>query len=212
MNEIQRLLEILDRLLGPNGCPWDREQTFESMRLSILDEAYEVVEAVDLKDPKKIAEELGDLLLNVFFYCKLGEKSGEFHTEEVAQQVNEKMIRRHPHIFGNESIETSDQLRKRWEEIKKEEKAHLPKQGMFDGIPHHLPSLLKSQKCIKKMFKSKIMNKEKTYQQFDDEETLGKQLFEIAAAAEKQGLNAELALNKYLTQMMQKCLDGAENE
>lgn len=200
MQELERLLKILDQLLGPGGCPWDREQTFQSMRHSILDEAYEVVEAVDLDDSKKIAEELGDLLLNVFFYCKLGEKAKLFDTENVAQQVSDKMVRRHPHVFGEESIKTSEQLLKRWEEIKQQEKSELPPQNLLDSIPKHLPALIKSQKCIKKMHKKGMIDKDAiSTQTFPDEEALGKQLFEIAAAAEKSGLNAELALNKYLT-------------
>ena len=123
MKDFSEILEILDRLMGPNGCPWDRKQTFESLRESVLEEAQEVVEAVDEGDDAHLCEELGDLLVNVVFYCKIAEKEGRFTTVDVLNGLRDKLIRRHPHVFGDAVIETEEELRAQWDRIKEEERA-----------------------------------------------------------------------------------------
>ncbi|MEN9344501.1 MAG: uncharacterized protein RLZZ453_1288 [Chlamydiota bacterium] len=123
MKEWEELLEVADRLLADDGCPWDREQTFQTLKPFILEEAHEVVEAVDLDKSDHIAEELGDLLYVILFYAKLGRKLGRFGIEDVLSCVKEKLIRRHPHVFGDVKVESMEDIKKNWERIKKEEKA-----------------------------------------------------------------------------------------
>jgi MazG family protein len=120
---MHRLLEILDRLRAPDGCPWDRDQTFESLREKLLEEAQEVVEAVESGDRKNLCEELGDLLVNVGFYCKMAEEEGSFSFDDVISQVIEKLIRRHPHVFGDAKATTPEEAKAQWQRMKLAEKA-----------------------------------------------------------------------------------------
>ncbi len=119
---ISDLLETLETLMGPDGCPWDQKQTFESLRSSVIEEAQEVVEAVNKKDDTNLQEELGDLLFNVLFFCKIAEKESRFTTQDVIKTLHDKLIRRHPHVFGDTKIETMEELKEQWERIKLEEK------------------------------------------------------------------------------------------
>ena len=123
MKNFSEILEILDRLMGPGGCPWDAKQTFESLRESVVEEAQEVVEAVDEGDDAHLCEELGDLLFNVVFYCKIAEKEGRFTTINVLDGLRDKLIRRHPHVFGDAVIENEEELRAQWDRINAEERA-----------------------------------------------------------------------------------------
>ncbi|HLG18939.1 MAG TPA: nucleoside triphosphate pyrophosphohydrolase [Bdellovibrionota bacterium] len=141
--KFNRLVEIMARLRGPDGCPWDREQTPESIRPYCIEEAYEVVEAIDEGDPKKLSEELGDLLLQVVFHARFGEEKNQFNVEGVIDSINEKLVRRHPHVFrrnkGDEAS-TPDEVLEKWAKIKKlEGRKHL-----LDGIPKALPALLRA--------------------------------------------------------------------
>lgn len=122
MQELNRLIEIVDKLLSPEGCPWDREQTLNSVRKHVIEEANEVVEAIEKGDNEHMAEEVGDLLFNVLFLCRLGEKENRFTTSQVIQTLCDKLVRRHPHVFGGEKLETSEQVLKQWKEIKQREK------------------------------------------------------------------------------------------
>jgi MazG family protein len=122
MKNFSEILEILDRLMGPQGCPWDAKQTFESLCESVMEEAAEVVEAVEEGDDPHLCEELGDLLFNVVFYCKIAEKEGRFTTVDVLDGLKEKLIRRHPHVFGDAVVETEEELLAQWNRIKEEEK------------------------------------------------------------------------------------------
>lgn len=123
MKDFSEILEILDRLMGPQGCPWDRKQTFETLRESVVEEAQEVVEAVDEGDDAHLCEELGDLLFNVVFYCKIAEKNGKFTTVDMLNTLRDKLIRRHPHVFGDAVIENEEELLIQWNRIKEEERA-----------------------------------------------------------------------------------------
>ncbi len=122
MKDFNEVLEILDRLMGPQGCPWDRKQTFETLRESVVEEAHEVVEAVDEGDDQHLCEELGDLLFNVVFYCKIAEKDGKFTTVDMLNGLRDKLIRRHPHVFGDAVIENEAELLVQWNRIKEEER------------------------------------------------------------------------------------------
>jgi len=129
MKDFNEVLEILDRLMGPKGCPWDRKQTFESLRGSVVEEAQEVVEAVDEGDDAHLCEELGDLMFNVVFYCKIAEKEGRFTTVDMLNGLRDKLIRRHPHVFGDAVIKNEEELLAQWERIKEEERARKTSSG-----------------------------------------------------------------------------------
>jgi len=144
-----RLTGIMRRLRGPGGCPWDAEQSHESLKRYLLEEAYEVVEAIDAKDPAHLKEELGDLLLQPVFHAAIAEERGEFTMDDVLDAINEKLIRRHPHVFGAEVIETSEAQVANWEKIKKGEKGDQRKTAL-SGIPPALPALMQAQKITEK--------------------------------------------------------------
>lgn len=148
LNErFERLLEIMEKLRSPGGCPWDREQTIESLRPCILEEAYELIEAIERNDPSSISEECGDLLLQVVFIASIGMEEGRFDLAEIIQGLNDKLIRRHPHVFGDVSIDTSEGVMKNWDLIKQgERKKKKNDSSIFAGIPSDLPALVKSQR------------------------------------------------------------------
>ena len=148
-HSIARLKAIVARLRAPGGCPWDREQTHASLRGTLIEECYEVIDAVERKDDENLKEELGDLLLNVVMHAQMADERGAFAMEEVAAHVCEKMIRRHPHVFGDKLAETSAQVLRQWEQIKREEKGE-PSAGLLDGMTTALPALLRAQNVQKK--------------------------------------------------------------
>ncbi|MBI3354392.1 MAG: nucleoside triphosphate pyrophosphohydrolase [Nitrospirae bacterium] len=138
------LLKIMSRLRGKKGCPWDKEQTTESLKPFIIEEAYEVIEAIDEKSPEKLKEELGDLLLQVVFHAQLAKEKKEFDMEDILTTLEEKLIRRHPHVFGDVSYEDAKEVLVQWERIKKEEKANSKRESMLDSVPKELPALLRA--------------------------------------------------------------------
>jgi len=194
VSEFEKLLEISGHLMGPEGCPWDREQTLVSMRNSVLEEACEVIEAIDEDNKENLVEELGDLLYNVLFFCQLGEKEKRFTLEEVIGTIREKLIRRHPHVFQKESLKDVEQIINQWERIKKEEKKE--RESLLDGIPKGLPALARASKMIHKMKKKIELSKQ--LPEFNSEEELGEILFQLSVVAESQGLHPEHALRKEL--------------
>ena len=204
MKEFDQLHSILERLLGPGGCPWDQEQTLVSAREMILEEVCELIDAINQNDDAAIQEELGDLFFNVLFCCKLGEKEGRLKLNEVLNEINEKLIRRHPHIFGDAQIETSEEVLVQWEAIKKEEKGNADKKSALDNIPQSLPTLSRAQKILKKMRKTDYPDLLKQPVTHLDEEILGKKLLEIVDQAQKAGIDAEMALRKALLSSEQK--------
>lgn len=138
-NPLLRLKEISAILRAPGGCPWDREQTPASLKPYLIEEAYEVIDAIDSADTKDYREELGDLLYQVYAHAQIAEEESLFTVEDVAQGIVDKLIRRHPHVFGNEDINDSKGVKDRWEKIKKEEKEG--RRSVLAGIPRHLPAL-----------------------------------------------------------------------
>ena len=143
----ERLIEIMATLRGPNGCPWDKQQDFNSLKPMLVEEVYEVLEAVDNGDFDGLAEELGDLLLHVIFHAQLGKEAGQFDINTVIENISEKLVRRHPHVFGSESASTPEEVIKNWEAIKAQEKAEklknrTPEQrSLLEGIPSKLPAI-----------------------------------------------------------------------
>lgn len=140
----ERLVEIMADLRGDKGCPWDKEQTPQSLKPFLIEETYEVLEAIDEDNPEKIKEELGDLLFQIIFHSRLAEEKGEFNIHDVIKGISKKMIARHPHVFGEERYETPEEVLRQWDERKKEE--GKIKESVLEGIPKELPSLLRAQK------------------------------------------------------------------
>ena len=147
---------VVARLLGPGGCPWDREQTHQSLRPELLEETHEVLEALDAGDADGLAEELGDVLLNVLMHAEMARQAGEFDSGDVYEHVASKLIRRHPHVFGDVSVSGSGEVLANWEAIKQAERAAGGKapRGFFDGIPASLPALMAAQETIRKAAKA----------------------------------------------------------
>jgi len=149
MASIDDLRATVARLRGPGGCPWDQEQTHQSIRAQLLEEAHEVLEAIDASDDPLLQEELGDLLLHVVFHAQLAQERGVFGLEEVIRGINEKLVRRHPHVFGTTGpLDSSAAVLEKWNELKQAEKP--ARTGTFDGIPPSLPALMRAQETQKK--------------------------------------------------------------
>ena len=199
MDQFDSLLHIAEKLLGPNGCPWDQKQTFLSLQPYVLEEAHEVIEAVDADDDRKMIEELGDLLYTVVFYGKLGEKTGRFSMEEIVKTIKEKLIRRHPHVFGETKVENIDQVIKNWEKIKAEEKKVAQSSSALDDIPPTLPTLIKAQKILKRILRSGSIHREA---QKMTEDEVGSQLLKLILVAESNEIDAESALRRSLAKLV----------
>lgn len=145
------LVEIMARLRAENGCPWDREQTPESIKPYLVEETYEVLEAIDEQDPVKLKEELGDLLLQVVFHAQMAEEAGAFTIGEVLAAINDKLTRRHPHVFGDVKAETAQEVLFNWEQIKQSERRKARGQAsLLDGVPRELPALLRAHRLQEK--------------------------------------------------------------
>src|SRR3989475_6524772 len=149
---IEDLLRVMSRLRSPRGCPWDREQDHRTLRWHAVEEVYELLDAIEARDDHEMAEELGDLLLQVVFHCQLAKERGAFDFEKVARHITEKLIRRHPHVFGDLKVKDVDQVWANWEKIKQAEKhgTRHARPSALDGIPKHLPALLRVEKLVKK--------------------------------------------------------------
>src|ERR1043165_6204249 len=156
---IADLLKIMSALRSPEGCPWDKEQTHMSLRFHAVEEVYELMDAIESNDDPEMIEELGDLLLQVVFHCQLAQERGSFDFETVARAMNDKLLRRHPHVFGNADAKTVDAVWAQWDQIKKAEKkgTHHERTSALDGIPKHLPALMRAEKLIKKARKAKLV-------------------------------------------------------
>lgn len=144
------LLEIMAKLRGEGGCPWDREQTHESLRIYMIEETYEVLEALDAGDKDKFCNELGDLLLQIVFHAQIAKENGDFDIGDVTTEVCRKLISRHPHIFGDVRADTADKVIENWEAIKKKEKKLKSQTGVLKDVPSNLPALMRSYKVQQK--------------------------------------------------------------
>jgi MazG family protein len=142
-DRFSRLVEIMARLRSPGGCPWDREQNFDTIKPYLLEETYEVMDAIDARDFEGLAEELGDLMLQAVFFAQMASEEGRFNIGDSVDAINNKLIRRHPHVFGDAVAKTSGDVKRRWEEIKAAEKPR-PK-GLLAGVPRSLPALVEAQ-------------------------------------------------------------------
>ena len=143
-NPLQRLVELMATLRGPDGCPWDRKQTPESLKPFLVEECYEVVDAIEDGAPAKVRDELGDLLFQIIFHARIAEEAGQFSINDVITAIHEKMTRRHPHVFGGDKLATDKEVLSNWEEIKRREKGHEDRKSILEGVPKELPSLLRA--------------------------------------------------------------------
>lgn len=150
---VRELETIMATLRTADGCPWDREQSHITLKKYLVEEAYELIDAIDSGSDGALAEELGDVLLQIVFHCQIALEDNRFDLQKVAQICCEKLIRRHPHVFGDTSVETADDVVKQWEQIKAAEKTVPDKESVLDGVPSHLPALMRAEKVQKKAAK-----------------------------------------------------------
>ncbi|GAV24009.1 nucleoside triphosphate pyrophosphohydrolase [Carboxydothermus pertinax] len=222
---VQKLGEIMEILRGEGGCPWDREQTHSSLKPYVIEEAYEVAEALEEGDREKLKEELGDLLLQVVFHTQIAREEGTFTFKDVVEGICNKLIRRHPHVFADEDVKDSEDVKINWEMIKQQEKG---KKSVIEGVARTFPALIKAQKVGEKAAKvgfdweraEEVFNKieeellelkeslkEATSRQ---EEELGDLLFSVVNLARKLGVDAEEALNKTVNKFVKRFLKMEE--
>jgi ATP diphosphatase len=146
----ERAVSIMARLRGPGGCPWDREQTFESIKPYTVEETYEVLEAIDNRNWPELSKELGDLLLQVLFYAQMAKEQGDFSIDDVLERLSDKLVRRHPHVFGDVKADTSSAVLRNWESIKQQEKNSPPPESALAGVSSAMPALLEAHKLSTK--------------------------------------------------------------
>src|ERR1051326_2115814 len=189
---IAQLIKVMARLRSRNGCPWDREQDHRSLRWHAVEEVYELIDAIEACDDHEMVEELGDLLLQVVFHCQLGKERRAFYFEEGARHITDKLIRRHPHVFGDLKVKDVEQVWANWEKIKKAEKhgTRHARPSALDGIPRHLPALMRAEKLVKKAKRAKLMNVVAPGRNLT-KARLSRRLFELAAHAQSKGWSAE---------------------
>ena len=190
---IDDLLKVMAKLRSPKGCPWDREQDHMTLRWHAVEEVYELLDAIEARDDHEMEEELGDLLLQVVFHCQLAKERGAFNFDKVARRITEKLIRRHPHVFGTTKVKDVDEVWANWEKIKRAEKhgTKHARTSALDGIPKHLPALLRAEKLVKKARKAKVLaNGDRSKERFT-KKTVAEKLFALAQFAQEQGWSAE---------------------
>ena len=192
---LDTVMRITERLRAPDGCPWDREQTHASLRPHLLEEAYEALAALDSGDPARLRDELGDLLLQIALHAEIARQAGTFDANEVARRLNEKLIRRHPHVFAGKDVVGGDLLAQ-WEQIKREEQGEGPK-TLLGGVPRELPALFAAERMLERAARVKIEPPRLDLPlDIDDQDFLGELLFDIVAAARDLGFDAETALRE----------------
>lgn len=208
MSAVQDLKETVSRLRGPGGCPWDIEQTHETICDCMIEELSELLDAIDRKDFPHMREELGDLLLHVIFHSQMAKEAGHFDFEDVAREINEKLIRRHPHVFGDGKLTSSEEVLKQWDVLKSKEKKNDPvEEGPFKRLPPRLPALLYARDVYKQLVKKELDPK---HLHVDSDQArmrgkeltevrAGRELFELVAACREAGIDPESALRRYTT-------------
>lgn len=221
MKSLDELIKTIATLRGPNGCPWDKEQTHKTLKRYLVEETYETLDAIDEDNPKAIMEELGDVLLQVILHAQIASESKNFNIEDIASNINKKMIKRHPHVFGNVVAKTPDEVMVNWEKLKKEENPH--RKEILDGVPLHLPALLKALKVSKKVAKegfeweketelwktlgdeiNELQEAVKDNNKAKKEEELGDILFMLVNIARWYKLDPEEALRKSISKFLKR--------
>lgn len=205
--DINDLRTIMKMLRSKDGCPWDIEQTHKSIRDNFIEETYEVVEAIDTENPALMREELGDVLLQVVFHSQMSEEDGEFTFDDVADEICRKLIIRHPHVFGDVSVNSVGDVLTNWDDIKKATKHQKDIGEVLDSVARSLPSLMRASKLAKKAEKAGVFHSEDIFREISEDELsekIGKQLFEISASAAKHGIDPEHALYDYCDKFIEK--------
>ncbi len=212
------LLEIMEKLRSEDGCPWDREQTHESIKRSIMEEGYELIEAIDGGNPEKMADESGDLLLQVVFHAQIGKEAGEYNIDDVTDAICRKLIHRHPHVFGEKEIKTAEAVVDTWDAIKRSDREQKTVAEELRGVSKYLPALTRAEKIQGKAAKNgyffndvknvadSCLNKLKLVEENTDkviaEKYLGQVLFDIVTVAKNSGVDAEVALNRRISEFI----------
>jgi MazG family protein len=212
MSAIEDLQRTMARLRAPDGCPWDQEQTHATLVRCLIDEVSELIDTIDRSDYPHMREELGDVLIQVVFHARIAEEKGQFNFEDVARDINDKLVRRHPHVFGTGKLDTSEQVITQWEAIKAKEKKNGPAGGataLFKSLPPRLPALMFAEAVWKQMEKKSLPSEGvvdtaqvRALGRQLDEATLGRMLFELTAAAREKGLDPEGALRLHTEKVM----------
>ena len=211
MTPIDELRQTMARLRAPNGCPWDREQTHQSLTRCLIDECSELLDTIDRNDIPHMREELGDVLIQVVFHAQLAAERGDFNFDDVAREINEKLIRRHPHVFGDGRADNSAQVIEVWEKVKASEKAAAGKteSTVFKQLPPRLPALMFAEEVLKRIAKNSLPADgsvdEKRVAQLAaglTESSAGRQLLELVAACRRTGVDPEGALRKECDRVM----------
>ncbi len=200
LDGVRSLVEVMDRLRSPGGCPWDARQTHRSLVEYLVEEAYETVEAIELEDRAGLREELGDLLLQVVFHARIAEEDPDdpWDLDDVARGIAEKLVRRHPHVFAGDTVDSAEQVERRWHERKAEEKG---RSSVTDGIPESLPALLWAGKLLARSEGldaeiPRAAEGEALVAAMADEDELGELLLGAVAAARSRGWDAESAVRQ----------------
>ena len=214
---VDELLQIMKMLRSPDGCPWDREQTHGSIRSDLLEEAYEVADAIDKKDDASLCEELGDLLLQVVFHSEIAQEDGTFDFDDVVDGICRKLIHRHPHVFGDAAAENSDEVLDLWDSVKIKEKHQESFTDTLKSVPDSFPALMRSAKVQKRAFKAGLKMTGNMRDAMDEfsravalgepneiERTYGNTLFALAGMQRKLGIDAEQALNRTTDEFIKK--------
>jgi MazG family protein len=213
MSAIEDLCRTVARLREPDGCPWDRVQTHESLTRCLIDECSELLDTIDRMDLPHMREELGDVLIQVVFHAQLAAERGDFNFEDVAREINDKLIRRHPHVFGANKVDTPAQVLEVWEKVKAGEKAAAGKteSAVFKPLPPRLPALMFAEAVWKQIEKNRLpadgvvdTAQVQALGRHLDAPTLGRMLFEITAAARVKGLDPEGALRLETDRVMRE--------
>lgn len=212
MSAIDDLKATMARLRAPDGCPWDQEQTHASLVRCLIDEVSELIDTIDRDDLPHMREELGDVLIQIVFHSQIAAEKGQFTFDDVARDINEKLIRRHPHVFGSGKLETSEQVIVEWEKIKAAEKKNGPAANparVFKELPPRLPALMFAEAIWKQVEKKQLpahgivdTAAVAALSSDLDAATLGRRLFELTAAAKQRGLDPEAALRLHATSVM----------
>ena len=222
--DFRDLIELMQTLRGEKGCPWDKEQTHESIKSCLIEEAHEFFEAIDAKNPQMMKEELGDLLLQVIFHSQMAHERGEFDVTDVVDHVVRKLTHRHPHVFApNQKLGSAEEALTQWEKIKRAEKGNEERKSVVDGIPKTLPALQQAHKVQKKVSKvgfdwdhvdsvlakvdEELAEVREALQQGDKahiEEEVGDLLFSVANLSRFLGLEGEFVLHKTIQKFMNR--------
>ncbi|HMK57376.1 MAG TPA: nucleoside triphosphate pyrophosphohydrolase [Dissulfurispiraceae bacterium] len=221
MDNFRKFVEIMSRLRSEDGCPWDKVQTHESLKPYLIEETYEVIEAIDEKDPIKLKEELGDLLLQIVFHAQIAGDDGEFDINDVVEKISSKMISRHPHVFGDAKFDTPEEVTRQWQERKREE--GKLRDSALEGVPKELPSLLRAQRLQSRAAKVGFdwANVDDVFGKLDEElkefreaiekkdcneieDELGDIFFVLVNISRFVGVNAEEALRKTISKFISR--------